>query len=80
VVASGNIVVLGALQGMVHAGASGDTDAFLLALALHPTQLRIASAIALPPERPATRAVAPEIAILRDGAIIIRPYKGRLPT
>jgi septum site-determining protein MinC len=80
VVASGNIVVLGALQGMVHAGASGDTDAFLLALALHPTQLRIASAIALPPERPASREVAPEIAILRDGAIIIRPYKGRLPT
>ena len=79
VVATGNIIVLGALQGMAHAGASGDVDAFLLALAFHPTQLRIASAIALPPERPSSRALAPEIAVLRGDSIVIRPYKGRLP-
>lgn len=79
VVATGNIVVLGALKGMAHAGAAGAEDSFILALHLRPTQLRIARRIAIAPERPDTGAVAlPEMASVIDGQIVIEAYKGRL--
>ena len=34
IVASGNVIVLGTLRGMVHAGAGGNRDAFIYALSL----------------------------------------------
>ena len=43
VVASGNIIVMGKLRGIVHAGANGDETAIVLALKLIPQQLRISS-------------------------------------
>ena len=43
IIADGNVVVLGACKGMVHAGASGDETAFVYALSLQPTQLRISN-------------------------------------
>ena len=45
-VASGDIVVFGALRGVAHAGAQGDRSARVIALELAATQLRIATAIA----------------------------------
>lgn len=42
VVSKGNIVVLGAIRGTVHAGASGNKNAFIVALAMMPESLRIA--------------------------------------
>jgi septum site-determining protein MinC len=45
-VASGDIVVFGALRGVAHAGAQGDRAARVIALELAATQLRIATAIA----------------------------------
>jgi len=45
VVAAGNVVVFGYIRGMVHAGATGDETAFVCALSMWPTQLRIASKI-----------------------------------
>ena len=45
-VASGDIVVFGALRGVAHAGAQGDRSARVIALELAPTQLRIATVIA----------------------------------
>ncbi len=45
-VATGDIVVFGALLGTAHAGAQGDRAARVAALELAPTQLRIATAIA----------------------------------
>ncbi|MCL2376358.1 MAG: septum site-determining protein MinC [Defluviitaleaceae bacterium] len=45
VVAAGNVVVFGAIRGMVHAGAMGDETAFVCSLSMWPTQLRIASKI-----------------------------------
>jgi len=45
IVAVGNVVVFGAIRGMVHAGAAGDETAFVCALSLLPTQLRIADKI-----------------------------------
>ena len=41
VIAKGNIIIVGALYGAVHAGASGDRDAFVVALSMQPKQLCI---------------------------------------
>ena len=41
VVAKGNIVIVGSLQGTAHAGASGDKNAYIVALSMQPQALRI---------------------------------------
>lgn len=41
VIAKGNVVIVGALYGTVHAGAPGDRDAFVVALSMQPKQLCI---------------------------------------
>ena len=41
VIAKGNVVIVGSLSGSVHAGAAGSRDAFVVALAMQPKQLRI---------------------------------------
>jgi len=71
-VATGNIVVLGTLKGMAHAGAGGNEDAFIMALQLRPTQLRIGRKIAVPPTR--DRDFVPERARVEDGQIVIEPF------
>ena len=77
VVAAGNIIVLGALKGLAHAGATGAEDAFILGFDLSPTQLRIGRKIAIPPERkPGRTGIEPEIARVEDGQIVIAPYRG----
>jgi septum site-determining protein MinC len=76
VVAGGDVIVWGNLRGVVHAGALGDEDAFVCALSLVPTQLRIGSQIARPPED-ATRRPHPEMAHVEDGRIIVRSWERR---
>ncbi|MGH7729544.1 MAG: septum site-determining protein MinC, partial [Vulcanimicrobiaceae bacterium] len=76
-VASGEILVFGALRGTAHAGARGDLSARVLALELAPTQLRIATAIAAGAERGSG---LPEIAFVREGRIAIAPYQERART
>jgi septum site-determining protein MinC len=49
IIAGGDVVVWGKLRGLVHAGAHGDSAAVICALALNPTQLRIAGQIAVAP-------------------------------
>jgi septum site-determining protein MinC len=49
IIAGGDVVVWGKLRGLVHAGAHGDSAAVICALALNPTQLRIADQIAIAP-------------------------------
>jgi septum site-determining protein MinC len=71
-VASGDILVFGALRGTAHAGAQGDTAARVAALELTPTQLRIATCIAADDARRASR--EPEVAFIRDERIAIAPY------
>ena len=64
IVAEGNVLVWGRVRGMIHAGAKGDTSAYICALDLSPTQLRIAdevSAILEPQKNP-----RPEIASLNE--------------
>lgn len=73
VVASGNVIVLGALRGMVHAGADGSRDAFIYSLCLKPTQIRIAELIARTPDEPDDGKICPEIANVKEGAIVVEP-------
>lgn len=70
-VASGDIVVFGALRGTAHAGAQGDAAARVYALDLAPTQLRIATLIAS--SDGAARARGPETAFISGERIAIAP-------
>ncbi len=45
IVAQGNIIILGACRGMVHAGAKGDNNAYIFAQQLTPTQIRISEMV-----------------------------------
>lgn len=77
--ATGNVLVLGRLRGVVHAGCQGDESAFILAFELAPTQVRIARAIAVAPKRPSSGdAFFPEVATVSDGQVVLEPYRGRL--
>lgn len=73
VVATGDIIVLGVLRGIAHAGAGGDESAEVIAFEFQPVQLRIAGLIARPPEK-AERTNRPEVARIRDGAIVVERY------
>lgn len=73
IVAAGDVVVMGTLRGMVHAGATGDHTSVVAAFRLAPTQLRIASYMARPPEEPGPRPDYPEVALVRDGALVVKP-------
>lgn len=87
-IAGGNVLVFGALKGLAHAGARGDLPSstgvgpVILAFDMRPTQLRIGKVIQLPanPPEQAGRHVAPEIAWISNGSIVIEPYRGRLPS
>ena len=76
IIAGGDVIVWGRLRGLVHAGALGDETAVICALALTPTQLRIADQIAIPPEDN-TGKLAPEQAVIRHGQIIAIPWQSR---
>ena len=71
-VASGDIVVFGALRGVAHAGAQGDRAARVIALELAPTQLRIATAIATSGSDRGKR--GPEHASIVDERIVVVPF------
>ena len=74
VVASGDIVVMGTLRGVAHAGATGSADAIIVAFRLQPTQLRVGTVIGRAPDGQSPRTEWPEVARLRDGALVIERY------
>ena len=74
IIASGDIIVVGSLRGVAHAGATGYEGAVVAAYRLAPTQLRIAQHISRPPDEEAGEAKQPEIACIRDGRIMIDVY------
>ncbi|RME48514.1 MAG: hypothetical protein D6795_12830 [Deltaproteobacteria bacterium] len=74
VFAKRDIIVLGALRGIAHAGVPDQTDACVFALHLQPTQLRIAHLITRAPA--ATGPLLPEIARIKEGQIVVETYKG----
>lgn len=76
VIATGSIIVMGVLRGVVHAGAGGDKEATVTALRLQPTQLRIAEHITRPPDEETIGINQPEIARIKDGIVIIEVFQG----
>lgn len=75
VIASGNIVVMGALRGVVHAGATGEEGSTVCAFKLLPTQLRIANHITRAPDGDYLKPEHPEIAKIKDGVVVIEAYQ-----
>ena len=74
IIADGNIMVMGALRGLAHAGSKGNEKACVVAFCLQPTQLRIANVISRPPDNENLIPSIPELAMIKDRAIIIEPY------
>ncbi|MDI3280437.1 MAG: septum site-determining protein MinC [Bacillota bacterium] len=73
VVATGDVIVIGVLRGMVHAGAAGNRAAVVTAFRLAPTQLRIADVITRAPDNASLPSV-PEVARIKDGCVVIEEY------
>lgn len=75
IVATGNVVIMGSLRGIVHAGANGNKEAIIAALNLQPTQLRIADVVTRPPDSKESKGhFLPEIAFIRDERVYIESY------
>lgn len=74
ITASGNIIVMGTLRGIVHAGAGGDDGAIVIALKLRAQQLRIAGWITRSPDD-SEGPEYPEKAYVRNNQIIIEKIR-----
>jgi septum site-determining protein MinC len=68
---TGDVYVLGALRGTVHAGVDGNQDAIIAASLMKPTQLRIADVISRPPDEWISVEPLMEYAFLREGTMAI---------
>ena len=68
---SGDVYVLGALRGSVHAGTQGNEEAIIAASLMRPTQLRIADVISRPPDEWTSAEPWMEYAFLREGKMAI---------
>ena len=81
VCASGDIVVMGWLRGLAHAGAAGDDSAKVSAFRLDPVQLRIGQYIGRAPDHArAELPDVPETAEVRDGHLVIDRWHGSVLT
>jgi len=70
--AKGNIIVMGKLRGIAHAGIDGNNEAFIAANSLMPNQIRISDIISRAPDNADTvDRITPEKALISDGRIII---------
>lgn len=76
VIAAGDIIVLGRLRGVAHAGALGNQEAIVMAFQLQPIQLRIAQYITRSPDNEEISLApdSPEIARVKDGLVMIEAY------
>lgn len=72
-IAGGNIVVMGALRGVAHAGYPKNSEAFVASMVFNPVQLRIGEIITRPPEEEDTPD-NPEVAYIKNGMIVIESY------
>jgi septum site-determining protein MinC len=73
VIAGGNIIVLGALKGHVHAGFGGNDKAIIAAFNLQPQILQIADIMTRSPDDN-PKPQYPEIAKVKENSIIVEPY------
>lgn len=76
IVAGGDIIVMGKLGGIAHAGCYGDESSVVFALNLVPGQIRIGNRVSRSIRGEAKRPF-PEIAFLEDGNICVREYNSQ---
>lgn len=74
IVAKGNIIVMGTLRGIAHAGSDGNKSSIVAAFKMKPTQLRIADIIARSPDHETLNPKWPEVAKIQEDKVIIEPY------
>lgn len=74
IIAGGSIDIRGTCRGLVHAGAYGDTNAFIIADHLMPLQIRIADLIARSPDQ-LEKSERAERASIKEGQIIVEPIE-----
>ena len=83
VIAGGDVIVMGALRGVVHAGAGGKQDAIVWARPIASPQIRLAEAMARAPEDNSMHLMRKieeghaEIARLHEGVIVIESHTVR---
>lgn len=70
IIAEGNVIVLGKLKGVVHAGCKGDKNCYISALYMMPTQLIIGDCLAYFPTD-IKRDIVPEYAYVKDNQIFV---------
>lgn len=75
VIAKGNIIILGLLQGTIHAGAAGNEAAAAVAMEMVPMQIRIAGCSTKNEEKGKRFGRGAMIASIENGEIMIRPIK-----
>ena len=73
-VAADDIIVLGTLRGVAHAGAAGNEKAVIWAQQIASKQLRIGAALAEAGAAAAAAGAGPEVAMLHDGNIVLKPW------
>lgn len=73
IIAEDDIIVLGTLRGIAHAGAGGNEKAIIWAQQILAKQLRIGNALAQAGDDPKTVG-GPEVAQLHGGQIVVRPW------
>lgn len=77
VVAEDDVIVIGTLRGLAHAGAHGNDNAVIWAQRIRSPQLRIGSAVAqadAAEDEASGKERGPELVHLREGQIVIRPW------
>ena len=74
ILANDDIIVVGALRGLAHAGAGGNEKAVIWAERILSPQLRIGNALAQAGTDSDASRDGPEVAHLKDGAIVLRPW------
>ncbi len=72
IIAEDDVIVVGRLRGIAHAGATGNENAVIYAQRIESPQLRIAGALAQGDGSSIDR--GPEIAHLKEGQIVLKPY------
>jgi septum site-determining protein MinC len=77
-IAGGDIMVMGVLRGVAHAGVPDNIAAIIAALSLKPTQLRIGHFISRSPEFQEKHDPGPEIARVDAEQIVVDSFPRRL--
>jgi len=82
IVAGGDVIVMGALRGVVHAGHGGNADAIVWARPIASAQIRIGDAVARAPEGSSLSTMrkldgheVAEMARLQEGTIVIEAHR-----